>query len=213
MSGLFRKKVSAPQIENGSELPSLHDPLKIRLGVIVGHTKEAPGAFATNGMNEYQFNTSIAKTMAEHAAHIGGIEVIVIFRDGIGISGAYEKAEEMLCDCVIELHFNAFNKVSTGTLTLCSQSSDDMAFASIIQKAMCKVFGREGMSKGVQVIPRSARGGGNVNSFKGGCNCLVEPFFGDNEMEVNLAMARKDEYAMALVEAVILWAKKIDSKI
>lgn len=193
------------------EIPDLPLPTTggIKLGVIVGHTKESPGAaLKGTGLYEYQFNTEIASLIKKHAPT--WMQVETIFRDGVGISGAYLKAASIGCDVVIELHFNAYNGTVQGTETLCTQDSDDIEFAHLVQKAVSAVFERPGNSRGVKVISASARGGGNVHAFKQGPNCLIEPFFGDNDLEVIKALAKKDAYAKALVSAVVLYARKKD---
>jgi N-acetylmuramoyl-L-alanine amidase len=191
-------------------LPSAHDNRQFHLGVIVGHTKDSPGAaLVGQGIFEYQFNTEIANMMKRLAPR--ELKVDVIFRDGVGIAGAYAKAEQLGCDGVIELHFNAFNGQAFGTETLCTQDANDVEFAHIVQKAMCDVYGRTGKgNRGVLVISRSARGGGNVHAFRTGANCLTEPFFGDNPSEVRMALAKKTEYAQCLLQATLLYARKKD---
>jgi len=197
----------------GPELPSAESKGRVKLAVIVGHEKKAQGAVMAQPFNksEYEFNTMVAKAMHKYASTLNSeVEVEIIFRDGLGISGAYARARQLLCDAVIELHFNAFNGKVVGTETLTTPDSSDMDFAHIVQKKMCEVFGRDGQSRGVKAISKSARGGGNVHSFPGGVNCLVEPFFGDTHSEASLAMNRLDEYAEALVQAVVLWGRQVD---
>lgn len=188
--------------------PSEHG--RITLGLIVGHEKKAPGANLFGGGNEYTYNSEIAAIVKQMCAG-SNIDCKVIFRDGIGIDGAYKRAFDLGCDCVIELHFNAFNKSATGTLTYTSTASEDVAFSHVVHKAMVGVFGTEGRrDRGVVSLGRRDRGGRNVYSFNGMPNCLVEPLFGDVESEAKLAIAKKREYAAALVQAVTTWARKQD---
>lgn len=194
-----------------TDIPDLPLPTSggLALGIIVGHTKTAPGAaLKGTGMNEYQYNSQVADLIKKNAP--AWMKVNIIYRDKLGISGAYAKAALLGCDVVIELHFNAYNGVVYGTETLCTQDADDVDFAHLVQKATCSVFNRNGMSRGVKVISASARGGGNVHAFKQGPNCLVEPFFGDNPKEVDLALKHKENYAKALIRAVEMHAKKKD---
>lgn len=200
-------------IPGEAELPSAEDKGKVRLGVIIGHTADAPGATMAQpyGHSEYYYNGLIAAKMQKWAKeNLPQVEVEIIRRDGIGISGAYAEARKRLCDCAIELHFNAFNGLISGTEALCTPEVSDMEFAQIVHRSICSVFGRQGASRGVKAIAKSARGGGNVHSFPGGANCLIEPFFGDNRTEAALAMEKSDEYAEALVKAVALWARNVD---
>jgi N-acetylmuramoyl-L-alanine amidase len=137
----------------------------------------------------------------------------IILRDGIGISGAYRVARELKCDAVIELHFNAFNGKASGTETLCTVNDKDKKFAKLVQVAMCKVFDRKpgnAGDRGVKVISRSDRGGGNVYGIEQAANCLVEPFFGDNYNEAKMALECFDSYAKCLLDATKQWAVDVD---
>lgn len=180
---------------------------KIKLGVVVGHTREAQGAQMPSGLSEYLYNTDVARLMHNYAKTTGRVDVEIIFRDGVGLSGAYAKALRANCDCVIELHFNAFNKTAAGSETLSTTDSRDQEFAKIVQSFICGVFTRTGQSRGVRVLTKTARGGSNIYSFPSGPNCLVEPFFGDNPVEADMAMKRKQAYANHLVDAVIQWGR------
>lgn len=197
--------------ESPKELLGYMDQNKLRLAIIVGHEKKSPGAklYGTN-MYEYQFHTKTAQMMAEEAKRTGRIEPIVIFRDGIGIEGTYKKAMAEKCDVAIELHFNAYNGEVAGTSTLCSPDNNDIEFAHIIQNAMCRVFNRNGLSRGVRTLSRGSRGSRNVFSFPNGYNCLIEPVFGDNPKEAKMLIENQYALAVALVQAVLLWAQKKD---
>lgn len=179
------------------------------LGIIVGHSKASPGASFALGANEYQFNKEIAEIAKRYADSVYGkvLKTHVIFRDGIGRSGAYKKAEKLKCDCVIELHFNAFNKLVSGSETLTTTDVGDQAYGQAIQNMIVKVFKRRGKSRGLKPISRNARGGANVYAFPSGYNCLPEPFFGDNKAEAALANSKKVEYARGLIDATVGFSK------
>jgi N-acetylmuramoyl-L-alanine amidase len=138
------------------------------------------------------------------------VRVDTILRDEIGIAGAYQIAMQIGCDAVIELHFNAFDGKTSGTLTLCTIDDNDVAFAQIVHKKLCEAFKRDGQSLGVRCVSRVDRGAENLHSFPEGVNCLVEPFFGDEMKDALLGASSVEAYAQALVEAVVLWAKQVD---
>jgi N-acetylmuramoyl-L-alanine amidase len=228
MSGLLKnlfgtkevvKEIQAPAIEfvecatSGQELPSEDFKGHVKLGILVGHERGKPGAVMprdAGGLTEYNYNSGVANEMKAYVKRkYPQMEVVIIMRDGIGRSGAYKKAISSLCDCVIELHFNAFNTKAYGTETLCTPDVSDVAFAKTIQHAMVALFKRQGRGdRGILPISKAARGGGNVHSFPGGVNCLVEPAFGDNLAEANMLLTMRDKYAWCLVDAVYLWAKQ-----
>lgn len=180
-----------------------------RLVLIVGHTKKAPGATFALGGSEYQYNSKVAELASSYAKTLGTIDVKVVFRDGIGISGAYAKAKALKPDCTIELHFNAANKTATGTETLCTPEEKDRKFSEIVQKSICKVFKREGLSRGVKVLAKGARGAGNIYSLPGFANCLVEPFFGDAMSDAKIAKEKQADYAKCLVDASVSYFKTV----
>ena len=196
------------------ELPDADHTGSVHLGIVVGHTRDNGGAIMAKpyNMSEYVYNTVVAKKMKAYAEAVykGSVKVSIFFRDHGGIAEAYGGAILAGCDAVIELHFNAYNGLVTGTETLCTPDNGDVEFAHIIQRGMCTVFGRQAMSRGVKAISRSERGGWSVHSFPPGVNCLVEPFFGDTPSEAVLAMSNQDEYAKGLINSVVLWARKKD---
>lgn len=190
------------------ETPDFNDLRVAKLVVVVGHERAAQGAGLHGGGSEYIYNSKVALLMQNYAAgRHPGILVDVVFRDGVGIGGAYAAAKRKNPDACIELHFNAFNGQAKGTETLCSLEDKDKVFANLIQSAICRVFNREGHSRGVKVISRAARGGQSVYALPGFANCLVEPFFGDNPSEAAMAKTKQSEYAQALVDAFAAWAK------
>ena len=210
MSSLTKKQISAPKPIVGREVHGPNDKRMIKIGLVVGHSKIDQGAVAINGITEYEFNKGIALKAQEFAKQSKPAIVEIIFRDDVGIAGAYRRAEDLKCDCTVELHFNDFNSRASGTETLCSMDTNDVEFAHIVQKLVCQAFGRDGLSRGIKTLPRNARGAENVYAFPNGVNCLVEPFFGDNSDDMNLGMKLQQEYAEALVNACILWARKND---
>jgi N-acetylmuramoyl-L-alanine amidase len=183
------------------ELPSDNDlPASFSVALVVGHEAKSPGAYfkGPEFKHEYDYNSQLAKKITD-LAKSANIKVHTVFRDGVGISGAYKKVKELDVDACIELHFNAFNGKATGTVNLCSNDANDKAFATIVQKHMCKAMKRDGLSRGLSITPK--RGGQSVHALPGTPNCLVEPFFGDNLEECKLAVEQFDEYAMSLIAA------------
>lgn len=208
---LFKSKSEIPVAVYKPELPLADSHANIILGIIVGHEKKAPGAYVAAPLKSYEY--FVNKEIAAHikqVAELQGLKCEIILRDSVGIGGAYAKAAQLKCDAVIELHFNAFNTVAFGTETLSTKSSDDLAFAKIVQSHLVKCFKRVGKgNRGVKALSVSDRGGFSVASYPVGANCLVEPFFSDNPNEVALYLSVKDEYPKALVAAVIEWAKSV----
>jgi N-acetylmuramoyl-L-alanine amidase len=170
-----------------------------KLGVVVGHEKNAPGADLCKpyGLSEYEYNSEIAHLIFEYGSEMD-LDVEIFFRDGVGISGAYKKARAAMCDVIIELHFNCANAKASGTEVLSSKEAKDLRLSKIVLQHLTKLFKLP--NRGVKVV-EGLRGGQSVTSFPGGANCLVEPAFGDNPKDAKLLMGLKHEYAKALVSA------------
>jgi len=175
----------------------------LKLAFIVGHEQTAHGAYgvAPLSQNEYDWSRGLGKLMQTIAA-TKGVEVGIFLRDGVGIKGAHREASRWGAWAVIESHFNAYNGTSAGSETLCSNSQPGSAvFAAMVQRAMCEALNRKDMSRGVKQVGISDRGGLNVNLYPR--TVLIEPFFGDNPKEAQLAIDKKEQLAMALVLSFI----------
>lgn len=204
-------------IEYPPELPTPGHPWDRRLtiGVVVGHTKKSPGAMVEAPLKTYEYfeNKRVAQKMKDYASKklSQNVVVNVYYRDGIGIAGAYTKAMLDGCDCVIELHFNAFNKAAYGTETLCTMTQMDKDFAKVVQSSLVKLFQRDKTGdRGVKPRAKNDRGWASVSALPTMANCLVEPFFSDNPKEMALYMKVRDEYPGALVDAAIEWAASVN---
>jgi N-acetylmuramoyl-L-alanine amidase len=199
-----------PEPVDEKELPHEGAPGKVKFGVIVGHERGAEGArmCAPYLLTEYSYNLELARGIKDHAPE--NVLVEIILRDGEGILGAYDEARARLCDCVIELHFNAHNGQVAGSETLCSPDTNDLEFARLVHFYMLKAMDRiQSHDRGVKAIPKSERGGINVHSFPGGVNCLIEPFFGDHPADAALGMEKRIILAKALLDAVVSWGQSV----
>lgn len=207
-------------------LPSDEAPMKKKdkklLGIVIGHTKRSGGAWATAplSMNEYTYNTEIAKLM-EIEAKKQGLEVRVFTRDVGGIRGAYNRVHDWFFEptmyqqvnrldkdadvCVIELHFNAATPKARGTETLYDlDPADSYDFAKMVQREMVNVFRIP--DRGVKRRVKGDRGYYNLEACKFP-SCIVEPAFGSNPLDSQLLLERKEPYAKGLVNAAVEFLK------
>lgn len=190
---------------------------KAAVALIVGHTLAAAGAMAASpiGMQEYHYWTS-QMPIHQREMEKRGIATKVFFRDQGGIAGAYREARQWLLThddkvcCLIEYHFNAFNKKAMGTETLHSDKTDakgiqERVFAQMIQDAMVKAYGRTGRgNRGLKnLASRGEAGFVNLVQVVNRPSVLLEPFFGDNPDEVKLAREKELQLAQELAEAVV----------
>lgn len=189
-----------------------NDEAERRLAIIVGHTEQRPGARAVPpiGRHEYPFNREIAQLMEEVATD-RGIAVRTFLRDGVGIRGAYQAAAAFEPEAIIELHFNSFHNAAVrGTETLCSEVHPQSGrLAELAQAAMVGVFGRAGSTnRGIKMPTPSQSGYLNVTAAPDVPSILVEPFFGSNARDCEIAAARMSDYAAGLVESFVEFVEK-----
>ena len=190
------------------------------LALIIGHTKKDGGARGVNplGMQEYEYNTIVAKIAQQVGLTVTNIPVTVeiFYRDDGGVVGAYSRAVKWLDSKeghrgIIELHFNAANGVATGTETLYADVKDlkgvkEKFFAECMQAEMCACFGRTGTkNRGLKLESgkKGERGYQNLSQTLKYPSVLVEPFFGDVASEADMADRLKKQYAEALIKGFV----------
>ena len=177
-----------------------------RLAIIVGHSKNRPGARAGEPLQQYEytFNSEIAKSI-ERRGRDCGLAVQTFFRDDVGIAGAYRNASSYQPEAIIELHFNAATPAAHGAETLYSSvNPQSEKLAQLLQKSMCDALGSR--DRGIKHIKKGGRGYGNV-SASSLPSALVEPFFGSNTADCENAVEKKCFYVKGLVDAVLEFIK------
>lgn len=176
------------------------------LAIVVGHEAPKPGATALSppvpsnkqGHYEYFWNTELAQWMVEEAK-AAGIRAAIFYRDDTTVPGAYRKVKAWAPKATIELHFNSADGPARGTETLFGDERSK-AFATLVQDEMVKVFSRQGRhNRGLLDRSDGGRGAQNVQQIHP--SALVEPFFGSNLEDCQLAQSKKREYARCLVRA------------
>lgn len=176
-----------------------------KLAIIVGHEAAAKGAKSVGPLNtyEYDFNKSVAQLVYVFARE-KSIDARIFYRDGLGIGGVGKAVTEWGAGIAIELHFNSADQSARGTETLYdSEPPMNKEFATVIQRHICGVFKRTGkQDRGIKLLEAGDRGHYNLKVVK--CvSVLVEPFFGSNKQDTELAWANSTGYAKCLVAATI----------
>ncbi len=198
------------------------------LAVVVGHSVlgKDPGAKGTGfpssvvGKMRYEvhWNTQLAD-MIHSRAKEQGLRCEVFTRDRkrlAGIRAAYRKVGAWGPKAAVELHFNSFNGAACGTETL-YHSSPSKSWGQEVQGRMHKVFHEAAIGKNIS-RPRGPwpdrllkhrtngqRGYSSVAALgsSGAPSVLIEPFFGDNEIDATIAQEQKKALADVIVEAYI----------
>ena len=188
----------------------------MKAAVIVGHEEDAPGACSDYlGECEYSFNSRLAEYMKERAPEMTGvpyqypegIELDIIYRDGIGIGGAAQKADDSGADAALSLHFNsAASPQATGSEVLywhTSKGGQSLAETTLNEIKMALSLPMRGL---LPIDPVDDDGQwddrGQILSMTSMPHILVEPFFGSNDNDARVAErnfeALGDAYLFAL---------------
>lgn len=185
----------------------------MKIGIIVGHTKKAQGAYSkTLGESEYVYNFGLAELIRARAESLGD-QVKIEKRDDGGISGAFKRILAWKPDCVIELHFNAANGKATGSECLFSDNYDkagvrELALAHLLARGMADALGI--VSRGVKErTSRGERGFNNLSQSTNTACVLIESGFGDNPADASRMKSRKGELAGAIVAAARRWKAEV----
>lgn len=168
------------------------------LAIVVGHTERAQGASATSpiSQSEYVWNSDLANKIKSRCDQ-ASIPSKIFFRDGIGISGAYQQVVQWGANCIVELHFNAFNGSAHGTETLYDEdtNSGSKAWAERLQSRMLDALNLR--DRGLKERDPGQRGYASVSAANIP-SALIEPFFGDSPTDAQAAHSGKDELAEAI---------------
>ena len=177
-------------------------------GIIVGNEKAKPGAFSTHlNSHEYEWNKELADMIASAMKEI---KSNIIYRDRIGVIGAYSEADRLGSKICIELHFNSSHSQSasgTGILYY-PGSKNGRRLAEAIFKEMKPVLGLPDWPKGTSGIatPYQASGSERRGEYSLGAGkapaVLLEPFFGSNSLDCHRAHERKNDLAEAIASAM-----------
>ena len=182
-----------------------------KLAVVIGHNSREQGAVGQFGplkrVSEYRYNTDVAKEM-ERLGYEYGLDIKTFRRHAPypywkEIDVAYGEADKWGANCSVELHFNGSSSSRARyTITLSSGTRQSLALSERLQDAMVHVFGRTA-SQDKGIITRT-RGRGSRSLVAGKAPAaLVEPFFGSNKKDCELAMdVGHEAYARALLQAV-----------
>jgi len=164
----------------------------MKLAIVVGHNRKAKGVVAKSPFNlqEFDFNRDLAGVMVNFAKYYG-IQAKVFYRVPRGsytkeIKEVYGKVDEWGADASIELHFNAGNGRTRGTLMLSGPSAQSLKMAHDVQDMVCALYNRTGKQDlGVTKYRNVKRGRASLITGKAPA-ILTEPFFGDVKAECRM---------------------------
>ncbi len=168
----------------------------MKTAIIVGHSLKDKGAVNNDsGVSEFEYNSILAGYIL---ARLGYEESEVVYRTE-GYSKLPKKVNDTNADLAISLHCNAFNKLASGTETLSSGSVNSLKFANILHPKMVGLFGLS--DRGIKIKKQSDRGGLILHKTEMPC-VLLEPFFIDNDTDLEKGLNLMSEYAKIICEAI-----------
>jgi len=175
-----------------------------RCALVIGHKKNSPGASNANfGISEFDFNERLALEIESRIEHV---HIQRIYRRTYRLLPA--DINEFNPDFIISLHCNAFNQSASGTEVLYyyrSQKGQQMAIE--LQDKLVDVL--ELPNRGVKPKKAEDRGGFLLKYTQAPC-IIAEPFFIDNDSDLERANSRKESLINAYCDAIKEIASQIE---
>jgi len=170
----------------------------LTVALVIGHKKESPGASNKKSkVTEFDFNEPLVKDVA-CLLEERSVNVSIVYRDTYrDLPAKINKAKP---DLIISFHANAFNEIASGTETLYYRGSvKGQEFAEKIQRAMVQEMKLP--NRGCK--PRSVddRGGYLLRYTNAPC-VILEPFFIDNDDNLERAQVKAPDLAEAIADCI-----------
>lgn len=178
-----------------------------KVAIVVGHSSTSRGAKnITSNISEWEYNKKIAKIIFTLLRISGKVEPVIVYREN-GYSELPREINKMKVDLVLSLHCNAFNGVTSGCEMLYyHKSKNSKMFAEITQKNMVIALGNK--NRGIRSKTSEDRGGYLLKSTDATC-IIAEPFFIDNNKELENALEKEAEISSAYVKSINEFFKKV----
>lgn len=194
-----------------AEATPVPDPVVLKFGVVVGHTQSSQGAvvrchkMAYANMlrrevnnkytyTEYTFNKEVAQRLAQHrsqfysqAGVVYEVEVVVAYRDRIGLRGAYKLLREAGVFATMELHFNSFDNPQAHGATVLSNTIEEHSAERVLSTMLIDMLNAkfDFRKRALRLVdPNKHAGGTAVTTLAAIPQVLVEPFFGSSPDDV-----------------------------
>jgi N-acetylmuramoyl-L-alanine amidase len=163
----------------------------------IGHCPKAQGASnKKRGLTEFAFNQRLADEIVKINPAVP--TTIVVQRTYRDLPGDINKIRPKF---IISLHCNAFNERATGTETLYfTGSSRGQQLARIVQGRLVAALGLP--DRGIKPLKREDRGGHLVFFTDAPC-VIAEPFFIDNDKDLEVAETMYSALVTAYADAIV----------
>lgn len=168
------------------------------VSLVIGHTSKKTGSLnKCSGITEFSFNEKLALDVAELLHEKSNVKII--YRQSYrGLPDLINKDKP---DFIVSFHANAFNTIATGTETLIYYKSKiSRKFAEIMQKRIVNTLGLA--NRGVKGKTQKQRGGLVLKKTNAPC-VMLEPFFLDNNSDLEIVQEKYDELAKCIAEGIL----------
>lgn len=178
-------------------LPNRSKPL---CALVVGHRKSAQGAGSKDQtVTEFKFNSALARAIKEK---VRNARVKIVNRDNTpnGLKKLPAKINAARPNFILSLHCNAFNGTASGTETLYFHTSNSgKALAGIVQKQLLEALDLK--NRRIRPKKEGDRGASVLKYTRAPC-VICEPFFIDNDSDLEVAQRRSKSLAAAYAHAI-----------
>lgn len=165
----------------------------MKCALVVGHKKESPGALNETGITEFEFNNNVAKEIIKKTTN-----TVLIYRTTA--KNLPSDINSHKPDFIISLHCNAYNTESSGTEILYYHKSEKgRMIAEILQKNLCSVLKLR--DRGVKPKTTEDRGGYLLKFTNAPC-VIAEPFFIDNNEDLEVAAKKIKQLVKAYIKSI-----------
>ena len=175
----------------------------MKVALVVGHSPKDPGAVNEyKELTEFAFNKDLAKRIEQNWEDYSLTDELYIMYRETNYKDLPEQINATSPDLVVSLHANAFNGDASGCEMLYYHKSErSKTIASLFQTKILGVL----KNKNRGIVPRSSEDrGGYLLRFTNAPCVICEPFFLDNNSELELAIAsvKNNELVEAYCEAI-----------
>lgn len=179
----------------------------MKVALLIGHSKDKPGACnKAADIYEYEFNKILTALVEDFIEENSDIRVDRFYRKH-GYSKLPSELNKEKFDFVVSFHCNAFNRKASGTETLYyDKSVKGKKCAEVLQSNIVKILGLS--NRGIRGRNVNDRGG-NLLKHTNAVTILLEPFFIDNDDDLDVVSQKLEKLVKTIGEAIIKCEKII----
>ncbi len=174
--------------------------------LVIGHKKTSPGAVnLSQGLTEFSYNEQLALEIESALQNQTDVRIQKIYRRTY--STLPDDINTLNPDFIICMHCNAFNTQATGTEVLFyHRSKKGKKLAKILNTAFIDALGLT--KRGIKAKTSEDRGGYLLKETQAPC-LIAEPFFIDNNSDLEVAQTHRAQLVNAYVQSIQKMATKV----